>query len=119
MADSTVAQYPLRIVGKNQVTLPEEFMTAANLEKGDELRIEVRTPSDIRLIPYTRVRKDLITPEIQKILQQRRKEVESGEEMVSLEEVLKKAAVKNRAAAALSSRSGSKAKLQKKELEVS
>jgi hypothetical protein len=32
---------------------------------------------------------------------------------------LKKAAVKNRAAAALSSGSGSKAKLQKKELEAS
>ena len=119
MADSTVAEYTLRIVGKNQVTLPEELMTSVNLERGDELRIEVRTPSDIRLIPYTRIRKDLITPEIQKILQQRRKEVESGEELVSLEEVLKKATVKNRAASALSSGSGSKARLQKKALEVS
>ncbi len=116
MAESTMAEYTLRIAGKRQVTLPEEIVTALNLEKGDEFRIIVRTPSDIRLVPYTRVRKDLITPEIQEILQQRRKEIESGAEMVSLEEVLKKAAVKNRAAAAVSSRSGSKARLHKTEL---
>ena len=119
MDDSTVAEYTVKIVGKNQVTLPEGLMTFGNLQRGDELRIEVRTPFDIRLIPYTRVRKDLLTPEIEEMLQKRRKEVESGEEMVSLEEVLKKAAVKNRAAAAASPRSGSETEPQNKRRKAS
>jgi hypothetical protein len=46
------------------------------------------------------VRKDLITPQIAKILQQRRKEIEDGGELVPLEEVLKKASAKNKRAAA-------------------
>jgi bifunctional DNA-binding transcriptional regulator/antitoxin component of YhaV-PrlF toxin-antitoxin module len=100
MSESAMAEYTLRIAGKRQVTLPEEIVTALNLEKGDEFRIVVRTPTDIRLVPYTRVRRDLITPEIEKILAQRRKEIEDGEEMFSLEEVLATAAVKNRATAA-------------------
>jgi bifunctional DNA-binding transcriptional regulator/antitoxin component of YhaV-PrlF toxin-antitoxin module len=99
MSESAMTEYTLRVAGKRQVTLPEEIVTALNLEKGDEFRIVVRTPTDIRLVPYTRVRSDLITPEIEKILAQRRKEIEDGEEMFSLEEVLKRAAVKNRAAA--------------------
>jgi hypothetical protein len=44
------------------------------------------------------VRKDLITPQVEKILQQRRKEIEDGAELVSLEEVLKKAAARNKKA---------------------
>jgi bifunctional DNA-binding transcriptional regulator/antitoxin component of YhaV-PrlF toxin-antitoxin module len=107
-----MAEYTLRIAGKRQVTLPEEVVTALNLAKGDEFRIVVRTPTDIRLVPYTRVRKDLITPEIERILAQRRKEIGEGEEMFSLEEVLKTAAVKNRAAAAVRSVPISKARVR-------
>ena len=103
-----MAEYTLRIAGKRQVTLPEEIVTALNLEKGDEFRIEVRTPTDIRLVPYTRVRRDLLTPEIEKILARRRKEIEEGEEMFSLEEVLAAAAKKNRAAAASGPKSTAK-----------
>jgi antitoxin component of MazEF toxin-antitoxin module len=119
MAESTVAEYTLRIAGKNQVTLPEELVTALDLGKGDEFRIVVRNLSDIRLIPYTRVRKDFLTPEIQAILQKRRKEIEDGEEMVSLEEVLKKAAVKNRATAAASAASGPETEPQNKRRKAS
>lgn len=94
MAESGTCEYTLKIAGKRQVTLPKEIVTALKLEKGDEFQIIVHNPSDIRLVPYTRVRKDLITPEIEQILQQRRKEVDKGA-VVSLESVLKKAAVKN------------------------
>jgi bifunctional DNA-binding transcriptional regulator/antitoxin component of YhaV-PrlF toxin-antitoxin module len=86
-----MAAFTLRIAGKRQVTLPEEVLSVLNLEKGDQFRIEVRSPSDIRLVPYTLVRKDLITPEIDAVLQQRRKEIDDGAAMVSLEQVMKKA----------------------------
>ncbi len=95
MAESNMTEYTLRIAGKRQVTLPEEIVTALNLKKGDEFGIVVHTPSDIRLIPYTRVRSDLITPEIEAILKQRRAEIANGAETISQEELLKTAAVKN------------------------
>ncbi len=104
MTEPAMAEYTIRVAGKRQVTLPEEFLNALNLEQGDEFRIEVRTPTDIRLVPYTRVRRDLITPEIEKILAQRTKEIEDGEEMFSLEEVLAEAAKRNRASAAAKNR---------------
>ena len=84
-------EYTLRIAAKRQVTLPEEIVTALNLKKGDEFGIIVHNPSDIRLVPYTRVRKDLITPEVEKILRKRRKEIERGQPMASLQAVLKQA----------------------------
>ena len=83
-------EYTLRIAAKRQVTLPEEIVTALNLKKGDEFGIIVHNPSDIRLVPYTRVRKDLITPEVEKILRKRRKEIERGQPMASLQAVLKR-----------------------------
>lgn len=90
-----MTEYTLKIAGKRQVTLPQEIMSTLNLERGDEFQIVVHNPSDIRLVPYTRVRKDLMTPEIEKILEQRRREIEHGGKMVSLESVLKKASAKN------------------------
>jgi bifunctional DNA-binding transcriptional regulator/antitoxin component of YhaV-PrlF toxin-antitoxin module len=95
MTDSNVAEYTLRIAGKRQVTLPEDVLTALDLKQGDEFRIVVRNPSDIRLVPYARIRRDLITPEIEEILKKRRAEIENGAEMISQEELLKRAAVKN------------------------
>jgi bifunctional DNA-binding transcriptional regulator/antitoxin component of YhaV-PrlF toxin-antitoxin module len=93
------AEHTVKLGGKGQFTMPKEVQRALDLKKGDLFGIVVHTPSDIRLVPYTHVRKDLITPQIEKILQQRRKEIEDGAELVSLEEVLKKAAAKNRKAA--------------------
>lgn len=92
-----MTEYTMKIAGKRQVTLPQEVMKTLNLEQGDELQIVVKNPSDIRIIPFTRVRKDLITPEIQEILEQRRRQVEGGKGMESLENVLKKAERKNAA----------------------
>jgi antitoxin component of MazEF toxin-antitoxin module len=90
-----MTEYTLKIAGKRQVTLPNEFVQDLNLQKGDELQVIVHSPSHIQMIPTTRVRKDLITPEVEKILSEQRKAIENGGRMVSLEEVLKKAARKN------------------------
>lgn len=91
MSASPVAEYTLRIAGKRQVTFPEEMLQALNLKKGDEVQVVVNNPSDIRLVPYTRVRKDLLTPEIKKLLEQSRREVREGAPLVSLDEALRKA----------------------------
>lgn len=99
-AKSVMAEHTVRLGDKGQFTIPKKLQRALALKKGDIFGIVVHTPSDIRLVPYTHVRKDLITPQVEKILQQRRKEIEDGGELVSLEEVLKKAAVKNKKAAA-------------------
>ncbi len=90
-----MTEYTLKIAGKRQVTLPKEIVRDLNLAKGDELQIVVHNPSHIQLIPFTRVRKDLITPEVEKILNQRRKEIANGGRTVSLEQALKKAAQKD------------------------
>lgn len=90
-----MTEYTLKIAGKRQVTLPKEIVRDLNLERGDELQIIVHNPSHIQMIPFTRVRKDLITPEIEKVLARRRKEVENGGTMVSLDQALKKAAQKD------------------------
>ena len=87
-----MTEYILKIAGKRQVTLPKEIVRDLNLEKGDELQIIVHNPSHIQMVPFTRVRKDLITPEVEKILNQRRKEIANGGRTVSLEQALKKAA---------------------------
>jgi bifunctional DNA-binding transcriptional regulator/antitoxin component of YhaV-PrlF toxin-antitoxin module len=90
------AEYPVRLVGKNQITLPRQIVEANGLERGDELVIEIHGPGDIRLVPCTRVRRDLITPEIEAILKKRRAEIRSGAvRLVSQAEVHKRAAVKN------------------------
>jgi bifunctional DNA-binding transcriptional regulator/antitoxin component of YhaV-PrlF toxin-antitoxin module len=101
MSTSSIAnEHTVKLGGKGQFTLPKELLRALNMKKGDIFGIVVHTPSDIRLVPYTHVRKDLITPQVEKILQQRRKEIEEGADLVPLEEVLKKAAAKNKKAAA-------------------
>jgi bifunctional DNA-binding transcriptional regulator/antitoxin component of YhaV-PrlF toxin-antitoxin module len=97
MTQSDMAEYTLKIAGKRQVTLPKGIVEALNLKQGDEFQILMRSPTDIRLVPYTRIRQDLITPEIAEILRQRREEIDSGAGMISQEELLKRAAVKNAA----------------------
>lgn len=93
-------EHTVKLGGKGQFTIPKDLQRALKLKKGDILGIVVHTPADIRLVPYTHVRKDLITPQVEQILQQRRKEIEEGADLVPLEEVLKKAAAKNKKAAA-------------------
>jgi AbrB family looped-hinge helix DNA binding protein len=105
--NSVASEHTVKLGGKGQFTIPKEMQRALNLKKGDTFGIVVYTPSDIRLVPYTHVRKDLITPQVEKILQQRRKEIEGGAELVSLEEVLKKAAAKNKKTAASAAASAS------------
>jgi antitoxin component of MazEF toxin-antitoxin module len=99
MAKSRVieaAEYPIRLAGKRQITLPASVVAQAGLEQGDELLLVMHGPSDIRLIPCTRFRRDLITPEIDALLKQRRAEIKSGAvQLVSQEEVRKRAKVKN------------------------
>ena len=95
MAQSAEFEYTLRVAGKRQVTLPDQIVKALKLKQGDEFRIVMRNPTDIRLIPYTRIRTDLITPEIEAILEKRRAEIGAGAEMISQEDLLKEAAVKN------------------------
>jgi tRNA threonylcarbamoyladenosine modification (KEOPS) complex Cgi121 subunit len=95
MTENKTAEYTLRIAGKRQVTIPEDILERLGLNKGDEFRLVMHNPTDIRLIPCTRIRRDLITPEIEEILKRRRAEIESGIEMISQEQLLQKAAVKN------------------------
>jgi bifunctional DNA-binding transcriptional regulator/antitoxin component of YhaV-PrlF toxin-antitoxin module len=95
MADTNPTEYAVRIAAKRQVTLPEPIMTALKLRQGDEFRLVMRSPTDIRLVPYMRIRSDLLTPEIEAILNQRRAEIEAGAEMISQEELLKRAAISN------------------------
>jgi antitoxin component of MazEF toxin-antitoxin module len=94
MNDTKAAEYTLRIAGKRQVTLPKGLVDALNLKKDDEFQIVMNTPTDIRLVPYARIRKDLLTPEVEEILRQRRAEIEHGAG-ISHEELLKRAAAKN------------------------
>ena len=92
----TPTEFPIRLAGKRQITLPAAVVAKAGLEQGDELLIVMHGPSDIRLVPCARVRRDLITPEIDAILKKRRAEIRSGAvQLVSEEEVRKTAKVKN------------------------
>ena len=90
------AEYPIRLAGKRQITLPASVVARAGLEQGDELLLVMHGSADIRLIPCVRFRRDLITPEIDAILKQRRAEIKSGAvQLVSQEEVCKRAKIKN------------------------
>lgn len=89
-------EYPVRLAGKRQITLPASVVKEAGLQKDDELLIVMKGPTDIRLVPCARIRRDLITPEIDAILKRRRAEVRSGAvQLVTQEEVHKRAKVKN------------------------
>jgi bifunctional DNA-binding transcriptional regulator/antitoxin component of YhaV-PrlF toxin-antitoxin module len=94
--ENKTVEYPIRLAGKRQITLPASVVAEAGLEQGDELLIVMNGPTDIRLVPCARIRRDLITPKIDAILKQRRAEIRSGAvQMVSQEEVRKRAKVKN------------------------
>jgi bifunctional DNA-binding transcriptional regulator/antitoxin component of YhaV-PrlF toxin-antitoxin module len=94
--ESKAAEYPVRLAGKRQITLPPSVVARAGLEQGDELLLVMHGPSDIRLIPCARIRRDLITPEIDAILKRRRAEIQSGAvQLVSQQDVRKRAKVKN------------------------
>ena len=94
--ETKAVEYPVRLAGKRQITLPSSVVARAGLEQGDELLLVMHGPSDIRLIPCARIRRDLITPEIDAILKRRRAEIKSGAvQLVSQEDVRKRAKVKN------------------------
>jgi antitoxin component of MazEF toxin-antitoxin module len=94
--ETKATEYPVRLAGKRQITLPPSVVAQAGLEQGDEILLVMHGPSDIRLIPCARVRRDLITPEIDAILKRRRAEIKSGAvQLVSQEDVRKRAKVKN------------------------
>jgi bifunctional DNA-binding transcriptional regulator/antitoxin component of YhaV-PrlF toxin-antitoxin module len=95
MSTSPKAEYTVKIAGKRQVTFPKEILEALNLDKGDEFQIVVHNPYDIRLVPYTRVRSDLITPEIEQILRKRRQEIADGAPVASLNTVVNRATLKD------------------------
>ena len=94
--ETKATEYPVRLAGKRQITLPPSVVAQAGLEQGDEILLVMHGPSDIRLIPCARIRRDLITPEIDAILKRRRAEIKSGAvQLVSQEDVRKRAKVKN------------------------
>jgi len=111
MTESKAAEYTLRIVGKRQVTFPEDILDRLGFEKGDEFRLVMRSPHDIRLIPCVRIRRDLLTPEIEEILKKRRAEIDAGAVMISQEDLLKKAAA--RSARKHVAKAGAKASLRR------
>lgn len=113
-----MTEYTLKIAGKRQVTLPNQFVRDLNLQRGDELQVIVHNPSHIQMIPTTRVRKDLITPEIEKVLAQRRKEIQNGGRMVSLEKVMAKAGRKNALKRAAANSSATLKALQRSEVQA-
>jgi bifunctional DNA-binding transcriptional regulator/antitoxin component of YhaV-PrlF toxin-antitoxin module len=66
--------YRMRIADRRQVMLPQRMLDVLGLEVGDEFGIEV-SEGGARVIAYKRVRSDLMTPEIQRMLDEREREV--------------------------------------------
>jgi bifunctional DNA-binding transcriptional regulator/antitoxin component of YhaV-PrlF toxin-antitoxin module len=89
-----MSEFMLRVAAKRQVTLPEELFNALQLKQGDELGVEVRSPFDIRLVPYARVQRAVLTPELQALLEKRAKSLDAGGPVISLEDLEKRSATK-------------------------
>jgi bifunctional DNA-binding transcriptional regulator/antitoxin component of YhaV-PrlF toxin-antitoxin module len=101
-----MSEFVLRVASKRQVTFPDELLSALQLKQGDEFGIEFVTPTDIRLVPYTRIRKALMTPEIQEALRRSEASFNSPEaKLISLEEVEKRISAKGRGAKKVAVRS--------------
>jgi bifunctional DNA-binding transcriptional regulator/antitoxin component of YhaV-PrlF toxin-antitoxin module len=64
----------MRIADRRQVTLPQRMLDVLGLEVGDEFGIEVSN-GKTRLVAYKRVRSDLMTPAIQRMLDEREREI--------------------------------------------
>jgi antitoxin component of MazEF toxin-antitoxin module len=108
----------LNLASKRQLTLPPKLVKLLQLQTGDQIEIQHHGPGDIRLIPYTRVRKDILSPEIEEILRERERAIDAGNDLISLEDLDGAiGANESRArSAAVNARTLPKAKIQKREL---
>lgn len=92
-----MSEYFLRVASKRQVTFPEELLAALQLKQGDEFGVHFVTPTDVRLVPYSRVRKALMTPEVQAAIRRSEAAFNSPQvKLLSLEELDKRIAGKRR-----------------------
>ncbi len=106
-----MTEYVLRVAGKRQVTLPEGLLKAMDLQGGDEFGIQFVTPTDIRLVPYSRVQKALITPEIQEALRKSEEAFNSPQaRLISLDDLEKRVRARERIARKPQLRAGGKAR---------
>jgi antitoxin component of MazEF toxin-antitoxin module len=80
----SMSRYVLNLAAKRQLTLPRKLVEELQLETGDQIELHLRGPHDIRFVPYTRVRKDILSPEIEAILQERRAAIDAGDDLISL-----------------------------------
>ena len=111
-------RYILNLAGKRQLTLPPKLVKLLQLQTGDQIEIQLHGPADIRLIPCTRVRKDILSPEIEEILREREQAIDAGNDLISLED-LDRAVRANESrvqTAVVNARTSPKAKIQKREL---
>jgi antitoxin component of MazEF toxin-antitoxin module len=93
----TASRYILNLAGKRQITLPKELVDQLQLETGDQIEIRLHGPSNIQFIPCTRVRRDVLTPEIAKQLKEVEEAIDSGrEQLVSLAELDRAAEIRDR-----------------------
>jgi len=111
MAQVKPMEYVLKMAGKRRVTLPHQIVSTLKLAEGDRMSIVIHSPTDIRLVRYRLPRKDLMTPEIRKELAERRREIQEGAPLISLDTVLKRAAAK-RAAVKAAAKLNPRVKLQ-------
>jgi antitoxin component of MazEF toxin-antitoxin module len=114
-----MSRYILNLAGKRQLTLPPKLVKLLQLQTGDQIEIQLRGPNDIRLIPYARVRKDILTPEIEEILREREQAIDAGNDLISLEDLDRAVRAKEsrvRTAVVVNARTSPKAKIQKREL---
>lgn len=104
-----MTEYVLRVAGKRQVTLPEGLLKAMDLQGGDEFGIQFVTPTDIRLVPYSRVQKALITPEIEEALRKSEEAFNSPQaRLISLDDLEKRVRARERIARRPQLRAGGK-----------
>ena len=83
-----MSEYFLRVASKRQVTFPEELLDALELKQGDEFGVQFVSPTEIRLVPYSRVRKALMTPEVQAAIRKSEAAFSSPQaKLISLDEV--------------------------------
>jgi bifunctional DNA-binding transcriptional regulator/antitoxin component of YhaV-PrlF toxin-antitoxin module len=111
-------RFVLNLVSKNQLTLPKKLVELLQLETGDQVEIHLRGPGDIKLVPCTRVRKDILSPEIEGLLRARERAIDAGGDLVSLEDLDRIASARESRVRKLpaEARPFAKAKVQRKEL---
>lgn len=90
-------EFVLRVASKRQVTFPDDLLAALDLKQGDEFGVQFVSPFDVRLVPYSRIRRALMTPEVQEALRKSEAAFNSPEtKWISLEDLDKRIAAKKR-----------------------